>query len=75
MKGVVILMVSIIHENVYCEPCFKYAQEVIPPDPTGKSMINFRLFELITNIKSIFSNIFCLSIHTKFRCNKRIQIC
>ena len=48
MKGVVILMVSIIHENVYCEPCFKYAQEVIPPDPTGKSTINFRLFDLIT---------------------------
>ena len=48
MKGVVILMVSIIHENVYCEPCFKYAQEVIPPDPTGKSMINSHLFELIT---------------------------
>ena len=41
MKGAVILMVSIIYENVYCEPCFKYAPEVIPPDPTGNVRLIF----------------------------------
>ena len=35
MKGAVILILSIIYENVSCEPCFKYGPEIIPPDPTG----------------------------------------
>ena len=67
MKGAVILMVSIIYENVYCEPCFKYAPEVIPPDPTGNVRLIF-VYLLKTN-QYILINDPCSSTNTTFEYN------